>query len=276
MTIFGPVIDVRPLFPDERRALLELLRELGPRDWARATVCPGWDVHDIAGHVLNDYTRRLSGSRDGYAGARFADGETLPRFLERVNGEFVRATRQISPELLIELLEHLGPGLDAVWASHQLEAPAGLDVSWAATDLASPAWLDIGREYTEFWVHQQQIRDAVGRPGADEPVLMTPVLEIFARALPQSLREHDRSEGTTAELEVLGAAGGRWSATPRQGRWHLTALGGEPEARVTMDQDTFWRLATRGITVEQARSRSRTTGDPELTAAMTALLAVVA
>lgn len=28
-------------------------------------------------------------------------------------------------------------------------------------------WLDAAREYTEFWVHQQQIRDATGRPGAD-------------------------------------------------------------------------------------------------------------
>jgi hypothetical protein len=43
-----------------------------------------------------------------------------------------------------------------------------------------------------------------------------------------------------------------------------------------MDQDTFWRLATRGITVDDARARSAPSGDPELTAAMTTLLAVVA
>jgi hypothetical protein len=43
-----------------------------------------------------------------------------------------------------------------------------------------------------------------------------------------------------------------------------------------MDQDTFWRLATRGITVEQARGRSTMSGDPDLTTAVTALLAVVA
>ncbi|GAA3687886.1 maleylpyruvate isomerase family mycothiol-dependent enzyme [Nonomuraea antimicrobica] len=276
MTIFGTPIDVRPLFPVERRALLALLRDLSPQDWAKPTVCPGWDVHDVVGHVLNDYLRRISGGRDGHAGARFAEGETLPGYLTRVNGEFVQATRQISPELLIELLEHLGHRLDALWASRELEAPADLNVSWAATDVASPAWLDIGREYTEFWVHQQQVRDAVARPGATEPALLAPVLDLFARALPQSLRGHDRPEGTVAELEVLGAAGGRWSAARQEGRWHMAAPGPEPEARVTMDQDTFWRLATRGITVEQARDRSRTSGDPELTAAMTALLAVVA
>jgi hypothetical protein len=46
-------------------------------------------------------------------------------------------------------------------------------VSWAGPD-TSPAWLDIARDYTEFWVHQQQIRDAVDRPGADRPQLLHP------------------------------------------------------------------------------------------------------
>ncbi|MEV0998934.1 maleylpyruvate isomerase family mycothiol-dependent enzyme [Nonomuraea sp. NPDC050202] len=309
MSIFGPAIDVRPLFPHEREAMLGLLRGLEPADWARATVCPGWDVHDVVAHVLNDYMRRLSGARDGHSGAVFADDETLPAYLARTNDEFVRAGRQLSPRLMIELLEHLGPQLDAVWAAHDLEAPAGLNVSWAAADVDSPGWLDVGREYTEFWVHQQQVRDAVSRPGATEPELLAPVLGVFAQALPFTLRAHDRPEGTVTVLEVLGPAGGRWSAVWRAGRWRMaasgdqpappvtatpgdepvtaaprdepappvtTAPGGEPAARVSMDQDTFWRLATRGIGVEQARARAEASGDPELTAAMTTLLAVVA
>ncbi|GAA4938887.1 uncharacterized protein (TIGR03083 family) [Nonomuraea thailandensis] len=294
MSIFGPVVDVRPLFPRERQAMLGLLRGLEPADWAKATVCPGWDVHDVVAHVLNDYMRRLSGARDGHSGAVFADDETLPAYLARTNAEFVRAGRQLSPRLMIELLEHLGPRLDAVWAAHDLEAPAGLNVSWAATDVDSPGWLDVGREYTEFWVHQQQVRDAVSRPGATEPELMAPVLGVFAQALPFTLRACDRPEGTVAVLEVHGPAGGRWSAQWRAGRWRMAAPGpdlppvpagepapqaadpGEPAARVSMDQDTFWRLATRGIGVEQARARAEVSGDAELTAAMTTLLAVIA
>ncbi|MEU9867016.1 maleylpyruvate isomerase family mycothiol-dependent enzyme [Actinomadura sp. NPDC048021] len=274
--IFGPIVDVRPLFPRERQALLDLLRTLSPADWAAPTVCPGWDVHDVVAHVLNDYMRRLSGSRDGYGGAVFANDETLPSYLARTNEEFVRASRQLSPRLLIELLDHLGPRLDAVWAAQDLQAAADLNVSWAATDIDSPAWLDIGRDFTEFWVHQQQVRDAVSVPGAEEPDLMAPVLDIFARGLPHALRMHDRPEGHTAHLEVLGPAGGRWGAVRQDGRWQMTQPQGEPTAHVAMDQDTFWRLATRGITVEQARQRSTVSGDAELTKAVTALLAVVA
>ncbi|NDU71768.1 maleylpyruvate isomerase family mycothiol-dependent enzyme [Actinomadura sp. DSM 109109] len=256
--------------------MLDLLRALGPAEWAAPTVCPGWDVHDVVAHVLNDYMRRLSGSRDGYSGAKFADDDTLPSYLARTNEEFVRASRQLSPPLLIELLDHLGPRLDAVWAAQELQATADLNVSWAATDIDSPAWLDIGRDYTEFWVHQQQVRDAVSVPGADEPDLMAPVLDVFARGLPHALRAHDRPEGHTVRLDVLGPAGGRWEVVRQDARWRMTSTPGEPVAHVSMDQDAFWRLATRGITVEQARRRATASGDPELAEAVTALLAVVA
>ncbi|MFC4011259.1 maleylpyruvate isomerase family mycothiol-dependent enzyme [Nonomuraea purpurea] len=275
MTIFGPVSDVRPLFAQERRELLLLLGSLDAGAWSKATVCPGWDVHDVVGHVLNDYMRRLSGGRDGFAGARFADDETLPGYLARTNDEFVRATRQCSPQLMIELLAHLGPELDRLWAAFDLTAPAHLEVSWAGPG-PSPAWLDIARDYTEFWVHQQQIRDAVGRPGADRPELMRPVLDTFLRALPHTLRELSRPDGAIVRVVVPGPCGGTWQART-DGGWRMTDDANSPAAAtITMRAGDLWRLASRGITVAEARARATTQGDPALADAVTSLLAVVA
>ncbi|KAA5831375.1 maleylpyruvate isomerase family mycothiol-dependent enzyme [Saccharopolyspora hirsuta] len=271
--VFGPVLDVRPLFRQEREELLGLLRSLSREEWSRATVCPGWDVHDVVGHVLNDYVRRISGSRDGFGGAVFANDETLPSYLARTNDEFVRAARQCSPELMVELLGHLGPELDRVWESFDLTGPAALDVSWAGPG-PSPAWLDIARDYTEFWVHQQQIRDAVGKPGADRPELVHPVLDTFLRALPYTLREVARPSGTAVRVVVTGPAGGTWCAVSDDGSWRMGD--GDPAATVTMRPDDLWRLATRGITVAEARERAAVQGDPALTDAVTSLLAVVA
>ncbi|GHF11612.1 hypothetical protein GCM10017786_51770 [Amycolatopsis deserti] len=272
MEIFGPVLDVRPLFGRERHELLTLLESLSAQEWSAPTVCPGWTVHDIAGHILNDYMRRLSGSRDGFAGAKFANDETLPAYLARVNDEFVRAMRQCSPQLIVQLLTVLGPELDRLWATFDLTAPAALDVSWAG-DGPSPAWLDIAREYTEFWVHQQQIRDAVGRPGADQLELAGPVLDAFMRALPHTLRDVVRPEGTAVRVTLDGA--GTWHARSDGHRWRMAAEG-EPAATVTMRPGDFWRLATRGISPDEARRRATTTGDPELAEAVTSLVAVVA
>lgn len=270
-------LDVRPLFRRERQMLLEMLQSLSSADWEQPTVCSGWSVADVTAHILNDYLRRISGSRDKHAGAVFADDETLPVFLARVNGEFVGAMRQCSPRILIDLLAHLGPELDRVWAeTKDLDGPAALDVSWAGTGV-SPVWLDMAREYTEFWVHQQQIRDAVSCRGADDVALVRPVLETFLHAAPWALRDRLRPGGTTVQFEITGPAGGSWSVVSDGARWNLTtAPAHDPAATVRMDQDSFWRLATRGITVEQARRRSELRGDPELTQRATTLLAVIA
>ncbi|NKY54839.1 maleylpyruvate isomerase family mycothiol-dependent enzyme [Nocardia flavorosea] len=270
-------LDVRPLFPRERQMLLELLRSLDPADWKKPTVCPGWSVADVTAHIVNDYLRRISGSRDGHGGAVFADDETLPAYLSRVNGEFVHAMRQCSPRVLTDLLAHLGPELDRVWAgTADLTGPAQLNVSWAGTG-TSPAWLDIARDYTEFWVHQQQIRDAASRRGTDDVALMRPVLVTFLHAAPWALRDRIRPAGTAVHFEITGPAGGGWSVVSDGEGWDLTAAQpGNPAAVVRMDQDSFWRLASRGITVEQARGRSELRGDPGLTEAATTLLAVVA
>ncbi|WP_454197445.1 maleylpyruvate isomerase family mycothiol-dependent enzyme [Nocardia sp. Marseille-Q1738] len=269
-------IDVRPLFPLERQALLELLRSLESADWKRPTVCPGWDVADVTAHILNDYMRRISGSRDEHAGAVFHDGETLPAYLARMNEEFVRAMRQCSPHLVIQLLAQLGPELDLLWAATDLAGPAHLDVSWAGPG-TSPAWLDIAREYTEFWVHQQQIRDAVSCPGADDVSMLRPVLVTFLHALPSALRDRIRPSGTAVQFEITGPAGGRWTAESDGQSWTLTTSHTvKPAASVRMDQDTLWRLASRGITVETARQRSELHGDRELAESATTLLAVVA
>lgn len=270
-------LDVRPLFQHERQKLLEMLRSLDSADWKKPTVCPGWSVADVTAHILNDYLRRISGNRDEHAGAVFADDETLPAYLARVNGEFVRAMRQCSPQVLTDLLAHLGPELDQVWAATaDLAGPARLNVSWAGTG-TSPAWLDIAREYTEFWVHQQQIRDAVSRRGADDVTLMRPVLVTFLHAVPWALRAEVRPRGTAVQFEITGPAGGCWSVVSDGTSWDLTAAQAEqPAAVLRMDQDSLWRLASRGITVEQARQRSELRGDPELTKKATTLLAVVA
>ncbi|RDI44501.1 maleylpyruvate isomerase family mycothiol-dependent enzyme [Nocardia mexicana] len=269
-------LDTRPLFPRERQELVDLLGSLGPADWTKPTVCPGWAVRDVTAHILNDYLRRISGSRDGHGGAVFADDETLPAYLARTNDEFVRAMRQCSPRTMIDLLHHLGPQLDAVWAATDLASPAPLNVSWAGPG-PSPAWLDIARDYTEYWVHQQQIRDAVSRPGADEVSLLHPVLATFLHALPVALRDRVRPASTSVLFEITGPAGGRWAAVSNGDSWELTAAPtSDPDASVRMDPDTAWRLASRGISVDEARGRAALQGDHELTTAATTLLAVVA
>jgi hypothetical protein len=92
----GPPLDVRPLFPLERAAFVAV-QDRTAGDWQRPTVCPGWRVHDVAAHVIHDHLRKLSGSRDGQAAPGPGPGDDLPRFLHRVNQEFVEVASRWSP-----------------------------------------------------------------------------------------------------------------------------------------------------------------------------------
>jgi uncharacterized protein (TIGR03083 family) len=239
-------------------------------------VCPGWRVHDVVAHVVHDYIRKLSGSRDDHEMAGPRPAENLPVFLARANQEFVDTAASWSPRVLIDLLGHLGPQLDEMWAARDLDR-LGWSVSWADPDRPAPMWLDAAREYTEFWVHQQQVRDATGRPGADGAKLVGPVIDTLLRAVPFTLRGLAPEPGTAVHIRVTGPGGGDWTARRADGFWALDrgAPGGRPAALTEVSADCLWRVATRGITVDAALGRATVSGDRALGAAVLSLVSIV-
>ncbi len=55
----GPVVDIQ-LSTKQRTAFIDLRRRLKAELWAQPTICPGWNVKDIAAHMLSDRIGRLS------------------------------------------------------------------------------------------------------------------------------------------------------------------------------------------------------------------------
>lgn len=273
----GPPIDVRPLFPVDRARLLELLATPDPGDWRRDTACPGWTVHDLVAHLAHDHVRRLSGARDHHESAGFEPGEDLPGFINRVNEEFVATARRWSSAVLVDLIAHLGPQLDDVWAGLALEELATLDVACADPGVPAPLWLDVARELSEFWIHQQQVRDAVGRPGSDDGDLARAVADTLIRGLPLALRGVTPGVGTRVCVDVTGPVARGWTAVRHHGRWELER-GGRPgpcAATVSLSFDTLWRVATRGIDPDEALRRSALAGDVGLGRAALGLLSII-
>jgi uncharacterized protein (TIGR03083 family) len=271
----GPPLDVRPLFAGDRGRLLTLLRSLRPDAWSRPTGCPGWDVHDLVSHVLHDHLRRLSGTRDRHAAWVLAEDD-LARSLNDANEQFVVVARGLSPRLLIDLLDHLGPQLDAVWAEVRMDE-AGVPVSWAAPD-AAPVWLDVAREFSEFWVHHQQIRDAVDAPGNRPSEEVRAVVDTLVRSLPRALSTTPAPAGTavTVRVEIEDGAAAVWTATKDAQGWRLDRGGrAHPDALIRLSADVCWRLATRGLRPVDALPRVTHDGDAELTAAALELLSIV-
>jgi uncharacterized protein (TIGR03083 family) len=258
-----PSMDVRPLLPGERAKLLALLSSLESSDWTRPTGCPGWNVHDVALHLLGNDIGRLGLLEGSDARSGKLDFLALADLIERSNEDWVRTTRRIAPSLLVEFLTFTGPRVDAAFARLDMEAE-GVAVAWTGTG-PSPYWLDIAREYTERWVHHQHIRQALGKPELLGRRWLHPVLAAFMRALPLAYESIPAPLDTRVAVAVDGPAGGRWLLRRGDERWRLIPDDGRPAAsEVRFGPDLVWRLWTRLVTVDEVQASIAISGDEKL------------
>lgn len=278
LTPVGPVYLVDRL-PALHSRLLTLLRGLREADWDRPTACALWSVKDITAHLLDTSLRRLSFGRDGLRAAPVPPPATygeLVAYLNRLNADWTAACRRLSPRVLIELLEGAGPRLHDFLRSLDPHGSALFPVSWAG-EAQSPVWFDIGREYTEQWLHQQQIREAVGAELLSGREWLHPTLDIFVRALPYTYREVVGPPGLSVRFEISGPAGGAWTLVRNPDGWVLShGRDREPAANVQLDQEIAWKLFSKGLSDQAARQHIRIEGDRRLGEPVFRSLAVMA
>jgi len=272
----GP-INAAPLIEVVERHLLQLLRGLRPEDWDKPTAAPGWTVRDVTCHLLDTELRKLSLARDRHAPERpdIRSNEDLVAFIDSLNAAGVASYRGLSAPVLISLME-VASAESARYHSHlDPLALAAFAVSWAGED-SSPNWFDTARELTERWHHQQQIRDAVGRPGIMTRELYGPVVDCFMRALPYHYRSVGASRGSLAVFSVSGDAGGRWYLHRGPEAWALVAREtGRRVSETTIPQEIAWRIFTKGIDREAARELVTVVGDAAIGLHVLGMLAIV-
>jgi len=227
-------------------SLVTLLRGLPPEDWRRPTVAGAWLVRDVVAHLLDSTLRRLSFHRDGMTPPppdRPIDSERdFVAFINELNAQWVAAARRLSPGVLTDLYERASGELADWLESQALDAPALFAVSWAG-EQASANWFDIGREFTELWHHQEQIRMAVGAAPLPDARYLHAVIDIAVRGLPHAYRRVVAESGQTVVIDVTGPAGGRWTLVRESDRW--TLMRGEPgseTARIRLDENVAWKL----------------------------------
>ena len=217
---------------------------------------------------------KVSRARDGSAFETWAPGEDAGRFLARLNEDWIKSARRMSPRLLTDLLEFMAGPLSEYFAALDPLA-LGDRVSWAGPSPA-PVWLDTAREYMERWIHQQHIRDATVRAGQTEPQFVHPVLAASMHALPPAMEKHGSSPGALV-VAIGGPAGGSWSVVHADQRWQLfEGTADDPRASVRVAAEDWWRLVTLGLRPEDVRLRAAVEGDDALVRAALSAIAIIA
>lgn len=272
-------IEVLHLFPVLDKKLSELLNSLTPEEWQMPTIAPKWRVKDIAAHLLDGNLRGLSLLRDRYNHIQPDHIHTytdLVKYLNELNAEWTSASNRLSPQVIADLLEWTGRQYNDFLATLNPWEDAVLSVAWAGEEI-SKNWFHIAREYTEKWIHQQQIRDAVGKQDIMTRELFYPFIDTFMCALPHTYTYADVPVGTSVEVDIPTGIGGTWHINKTEEGWVLrknTRL--EPDARVIIDPDTAWKLFSKGMQPEEALEKVQIDGNHELGKIALTMVAVMA
>ncbi len=267
------------LFPVLDKLLIELLKSLTEDEWNAQTVARLWKVKDVASHLLDGNLRGVSMSRDGYFGEKVSpvnSFQELVTFLNKLNLSWTNATKRLSPQVLIELLETTGEQYSAHLQTLNPDENALFSVAWAGQEI-SPNWFHIAREYTEKFLHQQQIRDAVNKSGIMTRELFYPFIDIMMYAFPHTFKDTVLDEGTIISIIVSTAIGGQWNIVRTKTGWKLNKDNIQTsDARIMIDPDTAWKLFSKSWTPQMVSDKVEITGNRELGEQALRLVAVMA
>jgi len=274
-----PLTDTRFLFRPVSTEFVAVLEQLRPDDWLRPTMAGTWRVRDVVAHLVDGMLRRLSFHRDGLTPPRPARSLTNDRdfvaFINDLNAQWVAVSNRFSPRVLTNLFSSAGSELADFMEQLPLDAPALFPVSWAG-ETVSEGWFDVGREFTELWHHQAQVRAAVGIDSLQDPRYLRAVLELAVRGLPHAYRNVLASHGTTVSLVVVGPSGGTWTLARESEHWTISeGEGDNPDARITVSEDAAWRLLFNALSEAEAIREARITGNRDLAMPMLASRSVI-
>ena len=243
-----------------------MLRGLDAAAWDQPTVAGTWRVREVAAHLLDGDLRKLAAHRDAHVPSPAAPPRTysdVVGLINSLNASGVGYAARLSSRLLVDLLDVTGGWVSEFVESLDPELPALFPVAWAG-EAESKNWMDTGREYTERWHHQMQIRDAVGLPLLLDDVWYKPLLSFSVRALPRVYADVAAPSGAALTLRIRDSEMS-WSIVRNAKRWSLRdgAVTGA-SADVSVSRDDAWRLFYNAYSRDAAASALRIEGDRAL------------
>lgn len=249
------------LLRHEWASLDALLAGLDDRQWARPAL-PGWDVHDVVAHVVGT-ERMLSGAGQPEVPPEATAVAHVRNEIAKLNEAWVvDLRRRTHAELLDDFRSVAGQRLAALGAMSD-------------ADFDAPSWTPVGdATYGRFmevrvfdcWMHEQDVRAAVGIPGHEDGPVAVQALDEVVRALGYIVgKRAGVPDGSSVTIRLSGAL-------PRElhvvvdGRARVVASppSSPPTAEIGLGSSLFLRLAGGRMDPEVALEQVTLAGDREL------------
>jgi uncharacterized protein (TIGR03083 family) len=221
---------------------------LAQEQWALPTECPGWSVQDQVSHLVGSECRILGRPAPAHEPA---DTAHVRNEVGQGNEVLVDYRRQFSgADVLAEFreitAERMGVLRGMSEADFAVETPNPLG-SGPYTDLLAVRIYDA-------WVHEQDIRRALGLPGHLSGPVAAHAYGRTELAMPFVVgRKVKPDDGTTVVFDITGEVGGAIALSMADGRAHrMAAAPASPTVQLTMGLEPFNALGTGRWTAEKA------------------------
>lgn len=245
-----------------------LLETVPAEQWATPTDLPGWDVHAVAAH-----TAHLEGLLAGGAheDVEVGDAPHARGAMGRFTEQGVLARRGLSPD---EVINQIRESATARHTALLADPPTDPDapapgvfgaLGWSTRLLLRNRPLDV-------WMHEQDVRRAIGRPGGMDSDAAAHTASYLLESMPFVLAKRVGAPvGTSVVVEVAGhdPVG---VVVGEDGRGALVDPPASPDATLRMDRESFVLLA--GGRRRPDAEAVRTEGDSALVDRVLACMAV--
>jgi hypothetical protein len=195
----------------------------------------------------------LSRNRDRHHGSVPPEGISEAGFIGWIDDlqmEWVEAARRLSPQVVIDLLAWSAPQLVDMFEPEDPVARVA-HVSWAGSD-PQPAWLNQVRELSEYWIHRQQLLQALDLPADLRPDLVGPILEGLRWAYPFRLGGVTAASGDTVVIAIRGPFSATWHLVAAETGWDFSdGPGARVVAELSMTTDQAWRLLSNNLPADE-------------------------
>ncbi|GAB3294490.1 maleylpyruvate isomerase family mycothiol-dependent enzyme [Epidermidibacterium keratini] len=259
-----PALDkarVLPAYLEEYAALTELIDSLSDDDWRRPTALPAWDVQAVISHLMGTELTLLGEKPPAGEVPDAHDRPHVHNDIAARNEAWVDSFAGDSPQQMRErwrdIVERRTAAMEAM-----------TDGQWHA-----PSWTPIGEgtlsrfmriRVFDLWLHEQDMRDAVGKVGHETGDAVDVALDEISLALGFLIgRKAGAPDGSSVTITL-----------PDTGRtFHIVVAGraavvdqidGEPTTVVRMPTSAFTRLAGGRGEVEPLLRDVLIAGDREL------------
>jgi uncharacterized protein (TIGR03083 family) len=199
----GELVDA---YAQSVQSVIDLGRTTRAGDADLPTDCPGWTVRDQFAHIASAEAM-VAGEPvpdvdvGGHAHVRHAFGERMEKYVESRRGRDLEEVLDELEERLAERLRVYRSGPE--WAEQELQGPFGQTTMGGL----------LGVRVFDIWMHEQDIREALRRPGGlDSPAAAHSISRLFAR-LPRIVAKEAQIEpGNAVVLDLTGPTVGRAGA----------------------------------------------------------------